>query len=235
MELKLFWYPGTCARVPLIALEEIGEPFELHAVDAEAGEKQSAEYRSMNPKGKVPVLLADGHPLTENPAIQTFLARSYPEAQLLPLDDRWAETDGLSTMSWFAAGVHPHITRFRFPRMFADDPAAQASIRAAAGHQLEEAFGILEDRLSDREWLYSDWTIIDAYMNWLWFRATGSGMDGRQFSRCAEHAQRIEQRPSVARALDREELEMARIESIHEPPDWMPPYRAGRSPVVALG
>lgn len=44
--------------------------------------------------------------------------------------------------------------------------------------------------MSDREWLYGDWSIVDGYLLWLWFRAVGSGMDGSDFPRCADHAQR---------------------------------------------
>ena len=37
-ELKLFVAPNTCARVPTIAMEEIGVPFETELVRTMAGE-----------------------------------------------------------------------------------------------------------------------------------------------------------------------------------------------------
>lgn len=236
-DITLYWHPGSCARVPLIALEEIGAPFELYVIDREGGEDNGPEYRALNPKGKVPTLVVDGHPITENPAIETYLARLFPEAGLLPTGDPLVEIDALSTMAWFSSGVHPPITRQRFPGRFTDDPAETEGIRRVARGQLEDAFGILERRLADRDWLYGDWSIVDGYMLWVWFRATGSGMDGTPFPRCADHARRAEQRPSVARALDREEVEMERITAIYGVPEGMPPYRVGRAPVpgVATG
>jgi glutathione S-transferase len=229
--ITLYWYPGTCARVPFVALEEIGVPFDVHVVNRDAGEDRSPQYRALNPKGKVPTLVVDGHPITENPAIQVYLAQSFPDAHLLP-SDPWIALDALSTMAWFASGVHPLVRRLRFPASVSEEPAALESVRAIARAQLEEAFAILEQRLGEREWLYGEWSIVDAYMLWLWFRAAGSGMDGSAFPRCKDHARRVEQRPSVARVLDREEREMERIVSVYGMPDGMPPYRVGRAPLI---
>jgi glutathione S-transferase len=233
LDMTLYWYPGTCARVPFVALEEIGVPFEVHVLDRDAGEDHSPQYRALNPKGKVPTLVVDGHAITENPAIQMFLGQSFPEARLLPSGDPWITLDALSTMVWFAAAVHPLVRRLRFPASVSAEPVASESVRTIARAQLEEAFAILEARLGDREWLYREWSIVDAYMLWLWFRATGSGMDGSAFPRCAAHARRVEERPSVARVLDREEREMERIVSVYGRPEGMPPHRVGRAPLVA--
>ncbi len=53
--LKLFVAPGSCARVPTIALEEIVVPFETELVCATVNQQYSPEYLKINPKGKVPV------------------------------------------------------------------------------------------------------------------------------------------------------------------------------------
>ena len=90
-ELKLFVAPNTCARVPTIALEEIGVPFNTELIRTAAGQQSSPEYLAVNPKGKVPALLIDGQPLTENVAILRWLNRTYPEAKLLPKPGRELE------------------------------------------------------------------------------------------------------------------------------------------------
>ena len=48
------------------------------------GEHKSPEFMALNPKAKVPVLVVDGEPLTENVAIITYLSQRYPEARLMP-------------------------------------------------------------------------------------------------------------------------------------------------------
>ncbi len=226
-DIHLWWHPGSCSRVTLVALEEIGVPFGLTVP-----RRPSAEYFAITPKGRVPSLVVDGVVLTETPAIQTYLGRTFPEARLLPTEPA-AALDALSTMCWFSSNVHPPISRQRFPASVAPSPDCHEEVRLVARGILEDAFRILESRIAGREWLYGDWTIVDAYMLWLWFRAVGAGMDGTPFPRCADHAARCEERPSVARTLDREETELARIISerlIPEPP----PYAAGRWPRTAV-
>lgn len=229
--IDLYWSPGSCARVPFIALEHAGAPFALHVLNRYVGDHQTAEYRAINPKEKVPSVVIDGHAVTENPVIQTVLARIFPEANLLPTGDQWVVTEAMSTMAWFASGIQPAVARQRFPATFSDGGEGSLErIRLAARKELEKAFGILETRLADRSWLFGDWSIIDAYMLWLWFRAVGSGMDPAPFPRCADHARHNEARPAVARVLDREEAEFARFEEEGTVPATIPRFQVGRTP-----
>jgi glutathione S-transferase len=142
------------------------------------------------------------------------------------------DIDALATMSWFASGLHPLIARLRFPMTANDDPSTFDRTRAMAAHGLARCFAILEERLSDREWLYGNWSIVDGYLLWLWFRAVGSGMDGSHFPRCADHAQRCEQRPSVTRALDREESAFASVLASGTLRETLPPHQVGRAPAA---
>jgi glutathione S-transferase len=228
--LELVWSPGTCSRVTLVALEEIGEPFTTTLAPMERMSDRA--FLELNPKGKVPVLLIDGAAFTENTAIVGYLARLYPEAQLLPVGDPLIETDALATMSWFAAGLHPSITRLRFPLRFCDTPGSAESTRAHAAATLRGCFEIVEQRLADREWLYERWSVVDAYLLWVWFRAVGSGMDASGLARCASHAAACEARPSVARALDREEAAYLQMLADGEFPPDHPPHQAGRVPLT---
>lgn len=228
--IDLYWSPGSCARVPFIALEEAGADFHLHVLNRYLGEHQTPAYRALNPKEKVPTVVIDGWAVTENPVIQQVLARRFPEAHLLPDGDERVVVEARSLMAWFASGVQPAAGRQRFPGLFSDDPGTHDGIRTSARRELEKAFTILEARLEDRDWLFGDWTIVDAYMLWLWFRAVGSGMDPTPFPRCAEHARRTEARPSVARVLDREEEEFARFGAQGTVPPHIPPHQVGRTP-----
>ncbi len=229
--IDLYWSPGSCARVPFVALEHAGAPFQLHVLNRYLGDHQTPEYRAINPKEKVPSIVFDGHPITENPVIQRVLARTFPEANLLPTGDEQMVIDAMSMMAWFASGIQPAVARQRFPGTFSDgDEGCFERIRLVARKELEKAFMILEARLADRDWLFGEWSIIDAYMLWLWFRAVGSGMNPAPFPRCADHARRNEARPAVARVLDREEAEFARFEEAGTVPETIPPFQVGRTP-----
>src|SRR3546814_7810676 len=65
-------------------------------------EQKSPEYLAVNPKGKVPVLVVDGEPLTENIAILGFLADSFPDSGLLPTrsEEHTSELQSLMRISY---------------------------------------------------------------------------------------------------------------------------------------
>lgn len=71
MKLTLYYAPMTCALVPYVTLTEAGAEFDVRDINTRSGQNRSPEFLSVNPKHKVPVLVIDGEPLTENVAIQT--------------------------------------------------------------------------------------------------------------------------------------------------------------------
>ena len=85
--MKLFHAPGACSDGIVLLLDIIGVPYEIHELDVRKGDQRQPDYLAINPKGKVPALLRDdGRLLTEFPAIAFWLARKFPEAELLPTD-----------------------------------------------------------------------------------------------------------------------------------------------------
>lgn len=208
-ELKLFVAPGSCARVATIALEEIGVPFETELVRTAAGQQKSPEYLKINPKGKVPVLIIDGVPLTENVAILSWLNRTYPEAKLLPpTSDTFEICQQISDLAYFSGTVHPHVTRVAMPMKFIEDAELSFDIvRAKATTDMNSVMSLINRRLSDRPWWYGDtWSIIDAYLFWTWWRIGVVGFQQDAFPNIIDHANRILERPSVSRAMQREEV-----------------------------
>lgn len=213
--MKLFYAPGTCARVPLIALEEIGEPFEIEIIAFVRGDHRSPDYLEKNPKGKVPALeLSDKRVLTENVAILTYLSKAYPEANLLPFGKSEYDDAGLiADMAWCASGLHPIVTRLRIPQVFCDTEDGRQRVWEMAAEAMKPNFQIIENRLEHAPWMLGEtWSIIDAYVFWVWFRVEGAGFDASPFPRFADHARRMEGRPSVKRALTREQEAYAWLE-----------------------
>ncbi|RMH46766.1 MAG: glutathione S-transferase family protein [Alphaproteobacteria bacterium] len=72
-------------------LEELGAPYR-HAPHM----PQSAEVRAINPSGKVPVLVADGVPLTDSTAIIQFLADRHGRFTAPPGTIERARQDGFT-------------------------------------------------------------------------------------------------------------------------------------------
>ena len=224
---RLYWYPGTCARIPFVALEEIGCPYDIILEDRMAA---SPSYLEINPKGAVPALAVDGKIITENPAIQIYLARRHPTADLLPLGDAATEATVVEMQSWFASTVHPLVRQLRVPQWYSETPATHAPLRTNAMTKLQRVFSLLETRLEEREWLFDSWSLLDVYLLWLWFRATGSGLDGSAYPLCASHAIRCEARPSVARVLEQEQEQFSRLRRDGKVPDWVRDFQCGFAP-----
>src|SRR5262245_26206973 len=77
--IELFYYPSPNTRKVVMLLEEIGLPYVIRWVDLLAGEQHTAEYRAINPNGKVPTVIdqeGEGGPITlfESGAILLYLA-----------------------------------------------------------------------------------------------------------------------------------------------------------------
>lgn len=202
-DLVLHFAPDTCARVPLIALEEIGHPFGIEVIAFMAGQHRSRAYLALNPSGKVPTLVIGGEPLTENVAILTWLADSFPEAGLLPAATGLARTRQLADLAYCSSGLHPLVTRLRIPHFFCDLPDARQRVFDMAESAMKLHFAIIDERLGKSDWWYGEtWSIVDAYLNWIWFRVTGTDFDGAAFPHFARHDTAMKERPAVIRALE---------------------------------
>ncbi len=227
-EFTLYFAPGTCARVAMIALEEAGIAFESRVVRFVKGEHRSPEYLALNPAGKVPCLLVDGEPLTENVAILTWLARSYPDANLLPLTgEPWHDARLLAQLVWCASTLHPLVTRIRIPHFFSDLPDGPERVYEMGTQAMRLHIAPAEQRLAGQPWMLDRWSVLDAYIFWIWFRITDAGFDDSDFPRLADHYRRMLERASVQAALTREAQGQAELE--REGVAFVPPPVSPRS------
>jgi glutathione S-transferase len=167
------------------------------------GQHRSPEYLALNPKAKVPTLVVDREPLTENVAILSWLAGRVPEANLLPRgEDALAKARILADFAYCASGLHPIVTRLRIPQFFCDTPDGARRVFEMAEAAMRPNFSLIDSRLARQRWWYGDrWSIVDAYINWVWFRVTGTEFDTSDFSHFARHDQEMAQRPAVIKAL----------------------------------
>ncbi|MEM7302594.1 MAG: glutathione S-transferase family protein [Pseudomonadota bacterium] len=207
LSLKLYVAPGTCARVPTIALEEIGVPFETELVRTAANQQNSLEFLKLNPKGKVPTLLIDDKPLTENVAILSWLNNQFPEAGLLPkTTDPIELAKQTADLSFFSATVHPTVTRIAMPVKFiADSELSFELVRPKGTEAMLPIMKMINDRLEDGPWWYGDqWSVVDGYLFWVWWRITGVGFSDAAFPNIKRHLELSNQRPAVQRAMARE-------------------------------
>jgi glutathione S-transferase len=223
--LQLHMAPGTCARVASICLEETGQDFETVVVRFMKGEHKSPQFKQLNPKGKVPTLVIDGEALTENVAIITYLNERFPDAQLMPeASGSLDRARQVADLCFCSATLHPIVTRIRMPQFFASEGATQ-SVWEKGCSAMAEYFELIEQRLADQPWWYGDqWSAMDAYLYWVFWRVEGAEFDTTAFPRFKDHCNRMEQRPAVQRAWQREQAAIAQLEA--EGLNFKPPPRS---------
>jgi maleylacetoacetate isomerase len=100
-----YWRSSAAYRVR-IALHLKGVNYESRQIDLREGAQDSADYRSVNPFGLVPMLVIDGHQLTQSLAIINYLDLRYPNRPLIPAVA--AERAHVVSMSLaIACDIHP--------------------------------------------------------------------------------------------------------------------------------
>jgi len=197
MRLVLYYCPHSCATVPWLALKEAGAPFEVRAVNLPRGEQLTPEYRRINPKQAVPVLLIDGQPLTENVAILLWIGRHFAATRLVPTQPD-AELSMISFLAWCASGLHPWLTPNAIPQRYCDLPDSAASVRRCAHKMLQARYAVAEQMLADgRDWFFGEFSAADPYFFWAFRRGTQFQVDVSGLPRCRAHLERMQQRASV--------------------------------------
>jgi glutathione S-transferase len=97
-------------------LEELGEPYDVHPLNLQAGDHMKPGYLAINPMGKVPALDHDGVIVTESAAICTYLADAFPKAGLnVPVGDK-RRGPYLKWLFFGPSCVEPAVTDRAFPR-----------------------------------------------------------------------------------------------------------------------
>lgn len=212
-DYKLFAAPGSCSRVPMIALFESGADFDVELIRFMRGAHKTPEYLAMNPAGKVPLLVTSEGPLAQNVAIARYLAAKFDG--LLPKADSAIEDARITgDLAFCADTLHPIVTRMRMPMFMVDGPEAQANCREKAAEMMKPMAQLVNDRLASGTWWYGDeWSIVDAYVYWVWFRIEGVGFPVADYPAWTAHAAAMEKRKAVKSALAKEAEMEATLES----------------------
>lgn len=179
------WEPNANSGKPMLALMEKGVPFTSHYLDLLNFDQHHPDYLAINPQGTIPAMIHDGRVLTESTAIMEYVDEAFDGPPLMPDDarDRWRIRWWMKYMDqWLApsfsmlgwslfvgpaarqkdpALLEAAIERIPLPErrvawrkaiygLFSDEEMAESQRRIALG------IGMLEQALSEREWLASN-------------------------------------------------------------------------------
>lgn len=209
-ELTLYYAPLACSMVPWITLTEAGAVFKVETVNLSQGGQMSPEFLRLNPKHRVPVLVIDAEPLTENVAIQLWIAQQFPAAQLMPTGGL-PYARAIAIIAWCASGLHPTLTPNALPGRFCTLPESAANVKACAQKLLLEYMAIADEQLEGRTWFFDHFTSADAYFFWCVKRALDFQVDLSRFEHALAHHERMLERDSVRQLLAFEAGVLARF------------------------
>jgi glutathione S-transferase len=199
---KLYYSPGSCALASHITLQEAGADYRAERIDFKANQQNSPEYLAINPKGRVPSLVTDRGILTETPAVLAFIAQSFPEAKLAPLDEPWAFAQVQAFNSYLCSTVHvAHAHKARGYRWVADE-ASIADMKRMLPKTVGASFALIERNMFRGPWVMGDtYTICDPYLftvaQWL----EGDGVDVSVLPKVIDHRNRMAERPAVRKVM----------------------------------
>ena len=198
LELTLYHFPNACSQVAVCALEAAGLTYGIELVDLAAGEQNGDAYKAINPLGKVPLLLIDGQPLTENVAILTYIAGLRPEAGLLPVSQNpLVHAQAISGMSFCAGTLHPIIRGMANPQRMTTGEGAP--VREKSIELADKSYKQADQRLATNGWWLGAWSIIDVYLNWTLSVALNAGYDASKFPTLLALPERLTTIPAFVR------------------------------------
>lgn len=208
--IQLYSLPTPNGVKVSIMLEEIGLPYDAHLVSFEKNDQMSPAFLSLNPNNKIPAMLDPHGPgdkplaLFESGAILLYLAEK--TGQLLP-QDAAARYETIQWLMFQMGGVGPMFGQLGFFHKFAGKDYEDKRPRDRYVAESKRLLGVLNQRLTAREWIMGDtYTIADiATFPWLrnlvGFYEAGDLVDFHAFPQVQRALDTFVARPAVQKGL----------------------------------
>ena len=196
MTIKLYCFgeSGHSYKAAL-TLNMMGLDWDAIKVDFFAGETRSEAYRSqVNELGEAPVMVDGDVKLTQSGVIQQYLAEK--TGQLMPHDPH-GRADVMQWLMWQMGGLGPMLGQVHHFTHFNPGKAPYAESRYH--DEAARLYGVLESRLSDRNFICDDYSIADMAA-WPWVsRYEWQEIDLADFVNVRDWYRRILDRDAVQR------------------------------------
>lgn len=187
----LYTWTTPNGRKVSILLEELGQPYEAHAIDIGKDDQFAPDFLKISPNNKIPALVdrETGRSIMESGAILLYLAEKH--GQFMG-PDRWETTEWLM---WQMGGIGPFLGQAHHFLHFNPGKAPYAEERY--GKEARRLYGVLDRRLEGRDFISGDYSIADMAV-WPWIsRFEWQQIDLAEFPRVRAWYLRIAEREAV--------------------------------------
>lgn len=207
---RLFYAPDNASLIIRLVLEELHLPYETQLVDRAVSAQKSAEYRAVNPSGKIPTLNTPDGIISEVGAILLYLSDTHKA--LAPQNGSKDRTAFLKWLFFTSNTLHPDlIMQFYLHRYGPED--ALPAMRERTTARLKRHLGLLNDLVENCRFLGADTpSVLDYYIATClrWAALYPEGETGwfnlRNYPALQQLCTRLETRAAVSAAIQAEGL-----------------------------
>ena len=195
--IDLYTWTTPNGRKVSIALEEMGLPYEAHAVDIGKDDQFKPEFLAISPNNKIPAIVErdTGFHLMESGAILWWLAEK--TGQFLPEGAKW---QAMEWLMWQMGGFGPMLGQAHHFLRFNPDVSDYASKRY--GTEAQRLYKVLDTQLQGRDFVVDSYSIVDMAI-WPWAsRFEWQQIDLADFPNVRNWYLRIADRPAVQKGYD---------------------------------
>ena len=200
--IDFYYWPTPNGWKVAIMLEECNLAYRMIALNIGRGDQFKSEFLAISPNNRMPAIVdhdAANGPVSvfESGAILLHLAERC--ARFGPSDDR-SRKETMEWLFWQTGNLGPMAGQLSHFVNYAREGLEYG--RKRYGNEYHRCLGVLERRLSARDYILDEYSIVDM-MCWPWvFIAKPLGQSLEEFPNLTRWRQTIKSRPAVQRAVD---------------------------------
>lgn len=207
--IDLYFAPTPNGWKVSIMLEECGLVYNPHLVRLSEGDQFSPEFLAISPNAKIPAIIdhdppgtwgADPVSVFESAAILIYLAEKVGRFAPDP-SDRRARKELLEWLFWQVGNQGPMGGQLSHFRNYAPADQRDYGFKRYLG-EFDRNLGVLENRLTGRDWILGEYSIADMLAFPWAFIAKPLGASLAEFPNVSAWRARIKERPAVQKAID---------------------------------
>jgi len=194
--IDLYTWTTPNGRKVSILLEELGLPYEAHAIDIGKDDQFKPEFLKISPNNKIPAIVDrdNGLALMESGAIMLYLADK--TGRFLPKEGE-PRYRVLEWLMWQMGGIGPMLGQAHHFLHFNKGKAAYAEERYRK--ETRRLYGVLDRRLAGRAFVVDDYSIADMAI-WPWLsRFEWQEIDMNEFPNVKRWYVDLASRPGVSK------------------------------------
>ncbi len=197
--IDLYTWTTPNGRKVSIMLEELGVPYEVHAIDIDRGDQHAPEFLKLSPNNKIPAIVDrdTGLSLMESGAIMLYLADKH--GRFLPEGPEYWRC--LEWLMWQMGGLGPILGQVH--HFVKHNPGKAPYAEERFSREAHRLYRVLNARLEGRDFIAGegrgDYTVADMAC-WPWIsRFEWQRIDLGDYPNLCDWYVRIAGRPAVQR------------------------------------